>query len=344
MGTPKNILVIGYFGYSTNQLDGQTIKTRNIYKLLQDNNNNVDYYDTQSFQDSKLSLFSLIYKILHYKNIIIIPAGNALKFIFPFLFVISKLFFKNVVLIPVGGWLSWYIKKKKVLIYMLKNIKAVLPQTAYEVDNLIRLYNMNNVFYFPNFRLSNFTPSFEHKASGLKLVYFARIHKMKGLDVVFYIANRLIKENPNNNILIDFYGQINEPDKEFFLENVTRYNNVSYKGVLEPNEIYDKLSTYDVMLFPTRYIEEEGFPGSILDGYMSGVPVIASNWRHSKEFVKDGYSGFICDIENLESFYEKVILLYNSHDRLFEMKKHAFKESAKYSGKRAYETIIHLIK
>ena len=30
----KKILVIGYFGYKSNQLDGQTIKTRNVYKLI----------------------------------------------------------------------------------------------------------------------------------------------------------------------------------------------------------------------------------------------------------------------------------------------------------------------
>ena len=29
----KNIFIIGAFGYSNNQLDGQTIKTRNVYDL-----------------------------------------------------------------------------------------------------------------------------------------------------------------------------------------------------------------------------------------------------------------------------------------------------------------------
>ena len=31
----KKVLVLGYFGYRSNQLDGQTIKTRNIMRLLQ---------------------------------------------------------------------------------------------------------------------------------------------------------------------------------------------------------------------------------------------------------------------------------------------------------------------
>ena len=30
----NKVLVIGAFGYENNQLDGQTIKTRNVYNLL----------------------------------------------------------------------------------------------------------------------------------------------------------------------------------------------------------------------------------------------------------------------------------------------------------------------
>lgn len=30
------ILVLGYFGYQTNQLDGQTVKTRDLYRLAKE--------------------------------------------------------------------------------------------------------------------------------------------------------------------------------------------------------------------------------------------------------------------------------------------------------------------
>ncbi len=56
----RRILVLGYFGYLNNQLDGQTIKTRNIYELLllkTSDNISVNIYDTQQYKCSKLLSF-----------------------------------------------------------------------------------------------------------------------------------------------------------------------------------------------------------------------------------------------------------------------------------------------
>ena len=32
----SKVLVLGYFGYQTNQLDGQTVKTRDVYRLAKE--------------------------------------------------------------------------------------------------------------------------------------------------------------------------------------------------------------------------------------------------------------------------------------------------------------------
>ncbi len=77
-------------------------------------------------------------------------------------------------------------------------------------------------------------------------------------------------------VIIDIYGPIyNEYLTEFEEECQNSSENLNYKGVLQPDEIYQVLSEYDLMLFPTQYYTE-GFPGSILDAYISGLPVIAS--------------------------------------------------------------------
>ena len=59
----KKVLVIGYFGHNKNQLDGQTVKTRDVYRLVNEQTNgDVDYYDTEDFQYSKLSIFKMFWK------------------------------------------------------------------------------------------------------------------------------------------------------------------------------------------------------------------------------------------------------------------------------------------
>lgn len=51
----KKVLVLGYFGYLTDQLDGQTVKTRDVYRLAKEQltDCDVEYFDTQSLQKSK---------------------------------------------------------------------------------------------------------------------------------------------------------------------------------------------------------------------------------------------------------------------------------------------------
>lgn len=336
----KRILIVGFFGFKNNQLDGQTVKTRNVYYLMRERKKSVDFFDTQLVQSSKTSLLDLLWKLLVAKHIIIIPAGNMLKKVFPFVFIVSKLLGKKVIYIPVGGWLSWYIKDKRLIQYMLGHITAILPESNDEVMALTNDYGFHHVVKFPNFRISAFTPTFMKTGEdkSLRILFLARIHKMKGLDIMFYLAEK-IKVNRLQNVIIDFYGPFNEEDRAYFQENVNKYDFVSYKGVLSPENINHIVSQYDVMVFPTRWIHDEGFPGSILDAYMSGVPVVASNWCHSKEFVNNGFSGFICDINRPEEFYERLEELKNDPVLLMQMKKNAFEESQKYSADSAFKII-----
>lgn len=332
----------GYFGYKSNQLDGQTVKTRNVYMMLKSRLGTTDYFDIQNLHYSKCSVFEMFQKLLKAGTVVIIPASNALKWIFPIVFVFSKICCKTIVFIPVGGWLSWFLKDRKILCRMVSKVNVVLPQTMDEVNALRKMYKWRNVEYFPNFRIAPAICLPPCQNDSLRLVFFARIHKMKGLDVVFYIANKLQQEAFD--ITIDFYGQINEPDRKYFEEELVKNPNTKYKGFLQPNQIYEELRRYDVLLFPTRYINDEGFPGTILDGYMSGIPVIASNWCHAHEFVNDGCCGFICDIKDLDSFYEKVIYLNEHRDVLMRMKENAYKESKKYSDEAAFNIMKNYLR
>ena len=89
----KSILVLGYFGYSTNQLDGQTVKTRDIYKLVESQaKGKVDYYDTEDFKYHKLSIFKMFWKVIRCRTLLYLPAHNNLKAIFPIIYVLSVLF------------------------------------------------------------------------------------------------------------------------------------------------------------------------------------------------------------------------------------------------------------
>ncbi|MBP1629399.1 MAG: glycosyltransferase [Bacteroidetes bacterium] len=337
----KKILVVGYFGYKTNQLDGQTVKTRNIYELFLRQNQRVNYIDTQTLRsEGFISLFNSLKKIITCNIFIYLPAHNNLKYLFPLFFILSKCFRFKIIYIVVGGWLVEFISNKPLHRFFLKNIFQIFTENQLMNRQLSEKYKIFNSTKIPNFRYGDFIPKIkilnEHK---LKIVFMARINKKKGLDIVFSIADLILKNKYHNQISIDFYGPINQEDNEYFKSNLNKYDFICYNGVIQPDTIPNTLNNYDILLFPTHYYTE-GFPGSILDSYRAGIPVIVSKWKHADEFVIDGETGFIVPFDNnVDYIWSKIIFIYNNPRVLFEMKNKAYIESLKYTSEVAWEII-----
>jgi glycosyltransferase involved in cell wall biosynthesis len=339
----KRVLVLGYFGLSVNQLDGQTIKTRSVHALLKSRENEIEYlecFDTQQFKYSVFSPLKMIWKIFQSNIIVYIPAHNNLKYLFPFIYLISKLKRIDILYVVVGGWLAEYLQKKKFHINLLSNIKGIFPQTN-QLSNILReQYHFNNIVYFPNFRIHSFVPSFAQREDDVfKIVFMARIIKLKGVDTIFRLANHLKDFNKNcHKIIIDFYGPIPKEEKDYFYKEIENLDFVSYKGILEPEQIHSMLNKYDLLVLPTRY-PGEGFPGTILDAYISGIPVVASKWKYIPEFVDHGNTGFLYDLNKEDELYGFVEKLFEDRTLLLKMKRNAFEKSKEFSSESAWHII-----
>jgi glycosyltransferase involved in cell wall biosynthesis len=341
----KKILVIGYFGYESDQLDGQTIKTRSIYFLLESHKaelkRDIIFFDTEQFKSSWSYFFILLYKITISEKIYYIGGSKNLKYIFPIIFLISKFLRINIHFVVVGGWLYDFLKSKPIHRFFLSKLKCIYSQTSLLTQLLTKNYGFNNVVKLNNFRI---LLPFRKKRQGdkysrtKKLVYMGRVTPEKGLRTVFMIQKH-IPQIFINNISIDVYGPISKDyEDEFFLKIKNSNNFVKYMGVLYPDKIYDTLSTYDLMLFPTRYFTE-GFPGSILDAYIAGIPVIASNWKYANEFVVDNVSGIIVPFGDDEAFIKAVFNVVCDPDLLAILKIGASEQAHKYSSNAAWQVI-----
>jgi glycosyltransferase involved in cell wall biosynthesis len=334
----NRILVLGYFGYVTNQLDGQTIKTRSIYNLLKNKDKyigSIKIFDSQSFQQNKLYILKMFWLILLCDKLVYIPAQNNLTYLFPFIYIICNIKHIDILYIVVGGWLPDYLRTKKLHVYLLKKIRGIFCESNLLRDTLIQRYQFDNVSSLHNFRIHSFVPSVKPMKDDFKIVFMARINRMKGIDAVFRLAERMEAQHDKKfPISIDFYGPIEPKDKIFFRDQIEKYPIVSYKGILAPEQIYDTLTTYDLSILPTKY-PGEGFPGTILDSYISGLPVIVSNWKNIPEFVDEGKTGYVYNLNNEEEFYYYVDKLYKNRKLLFEMKQNAYEKSKMYSSERA---------
>ena len=65
---------------------------------------------------------------------------------------------------------------------------------------------------------------------------------------------------------------------------------IRYAGTADSDKSVQILKDYFVLLFPTRFFTE-GIPGTIIDAYAAGVPVIASRWESFSDIVKENVTG-----------------------------------------------------
>lgn len=338
----RKFLVIGYLGFVTNQLDGQTIKTRNIYELLRSKSENfysVSHFDTQEFQKNKLLIFKMVWRILMCDELIYLPGENNLKFLFPIIFFFCKLKRIDILYFVIGGWLAEFLRHKKLHVFFLKKIKGIFAESEQLTNKLENSYQFHNISTFPNFRMHKFVPSFRNNHNTFKIVYMSRVTRMKGIDAVFRLAKHMEERYKKEaSISIDFFGPIEKLDEGYFKEQVGKYQMVTYRGALEPEHINSTLDVYDLFVLPTKY-SGEGFPGAILDAYISGLPVIVSNWKYLPEFVDVGKTGYIFDLDKEEQFYDYVEKLYLDRDLLLTMKHNAFEKSKMYTAEVAWEIL-----
>lgn len=336
------LLIFGYFGNISDQLDGQTVKTRAIYNLLRaKSQSDVTFADSQEFRHNFKSIIKFLNDLVHCDTLLWLPAQNNLKYLFPAIWIMSKLFRFDIIYIVVGGWLSVFLENLSFHRNKLKGIKAILLENRLSVKELQTKYGFTNLDVIPNFREVAPKPKIESTGEGLKLVFMARVNKMKGLDVIAEVASRL----QGQNVSIDIYGPIFADDEPYFkAELIDRYPSIKYYGALQPDEIYDILVKYDAMLFPTHYYTE-GFPGSIMDAYRSGLPVIATNWKHAHEFIEDGITGYIVDFENpVDEIVNRINRFDSDRELLCQMKKAAYQESLKYTPDEAWSILERYLK
>ena len=324
-----------HFGYLNNQLDGQTIKTRNIHQLLQlklSKDNEIYIFDTQCFKHSKFSFLNMLWKIFRCNRLVYLPAENNLKYLFPIIFVLCWLIRSKILYFVVGGWLVEFLESKRLHVVLLSNVQAILSESNDLSNSLTKHYHLKNVITFPNFRIHSFTPTFVQNKDFFRIVFMARINRMKGIDYVFnlaeYLENIHIGKKP---IIIDFYGPVEKKDEEYFHTQLNKHNILSYRGILQPEDIYKTLNNYDLMVFPTKYYTE-GFPGTVLDAYISGLPIVATHWKHATDFIIQDKTGYIVPFENSEKdFINSVLKIYKDDNLSLKMKQNAYERSKNYS-------------
>ena len=192
-----------------------------------------------------------------------------------------------------------------------------------------------NVSQVPNFKPIPYYPKHVGGGEKRRFVFLSRIMPEKGCDYIIEAAKMLNDRGYAQKYEIDFYGKVAESYNEVFERKVEDLSNVNYAGFLNlrENAGYDKLANYDIMLFPT-YWKGEGFAGVLIDAFISGVPIIASDWAHNRQFLADNETALFVPVHDVEALFLKMQQCIDGVYPLEKMSSRCQEEAQKYDVNR----------
>lgn len=339
--------IIGFFATGLSKAGGQEAKTCAISRAICEKygENNVFKVDTTGWKKNPFRLLcGLIKLVIYCENIIILPAQNSLKIFVHILIPLNLVFHRKIFYSVIGGWLPDYIKNKNLLIKKLKKLTCIFVETVSMKKNL-SLRGINNVEVVPNFKYLSLNSNQERKSHEipLKLCTFSRVMKEKGIEDIVDVVKKINKSHNICVLTLDIYGKIDDSYVDTFNDLCMSFPSyINYVGMVEPDESVDIIKNYSVLVFPTRYYTE-GIPGTIVDAYMAGVPVITSLWGNYEEVFIDGITGYGYEFNNvgdLENILKKLLL---NPSVLDQMNINCLNEAKKYLPENAMKTIFKMI-
>ena len=343
----KRVCVIGHFGLGEELLNGQTIKTKIVTKELerQLGKKQVMKIDTHGGIKALVRLpFQVLSALKNCKNVIILPAHNGLRIITPLLLIENKLFRCQLHYVVIGGWLPSFVESKKILRRQLKQFNHIYVETS-TMKKALQKQGFKNIVIMPNCKELHILDESElvyNSSEPFKLCTFSRVMKEKGIEDAVNAVKAVNEKLGRVVYELDIYGQVDSEQVEWFDELKKEFPEfVHYKGLVPFDKTVEVIKNYYLLLFPTRFFTE-GIPGTIIDAYAAGVPVVASKWESYSDIINRS-----CGIVypwNDNTAFQKVLekLLYDK-EIVFSLKSNVIKQANRYLPPSALEQLIQRV-
>ena len=333
------IVVIGNFRDSVN---GQSIRSRNIVDLLKKTENELYVFDTGNPAILLIKLPVIAYRLTFSKRVVVMLGRNGVHTLLPIILTISKVVRTPLIFVPIGGWLDELVNRVPFLSFVFNNCHCILPQTDRLARSLYKNLTKPKILVLPNFRVINHMPFKRNEASRnsgkyFKVIFHARVTKDKGAWLLLDMAEK-IEAMGITDVCFDIFGPIDPDDSAEFISKIDLLKNVFLKGSISTAKLYSILPGYNLSILPTFY-PGEGFPGTVLDAYNNGVPVLTTRWLDIPSYVEEGKTGFLCEPNSLESLLNVFLKVYKEKDSLCA-KKHYIKQYSKKFSYRKAEKIL----
>ncbi|WP_019679566.1 glycosyltransferase family 4 protein [Ruminococcus flavefaciens] len=330
----KKIAILGHFGGDQDFLDGQTVKTKILYNELKEKTDwDIQKIDTYWKRKNPIKLlFCTLSALIAKKDVIVLLSINGMKLFFPILSFFAKIWNVRIYHDVIGGSLDKYVEQYPKFKKYLNSFTVNWVETEI-LKNGLKNNGVLNCKVIPNFKKLNilseeelpdrFDPPF-------RFCTFSRVMKEKGIETAIKAIEEINREKGYEFCTLDIYGAVDNAYKKRFNAITAKTGKaISYCGLVPYDKSVDVLKDYYALLFPT-YWKGEGFPGTIVDAFSAGLPVVASDWNSNKEIISHCINGLLYPNVKIASLKDGIKNLIDNTDMVMKMKLNCIRDAKKY--------------
>lgn len=219
-----------------------------------------------------------------------------------------------------GSFPFW---KKVATKWVLSRCDVYLAQTKHLVEVAKTRDQIMHCFWFPTHRPMNRSlGSLRDRSVCRRFVYVGQVRAYKGIMELVQATERL-----NGDVTVDVYGPMfDDLPPDLFKDR----SHISYKGVLDRQDVVRVMQQYDASVLPTK-ANTEGYPGAIIESYAAGLPVIATACGAISEIVSET-SGILIEPGSVETLYQAMKKLSGDSELYAQLCRGAAERAGEFSA------------
>ena len=228
-----------------------------------------------------------------------------------------------------GAFDSYFLGSSKVIQLLIKKVLAGSHSNFFQTESLVGFFERYNqrTFFMPTSRIPKAIP--RSKRYSKRFVYIGRICQAKGIPELVDAFNEIADDGFN----LSIYGNI---DSDIDHSELSGF----YKGLLDPSDVQHTIQDYDVLILPSKW-NYEGFPGVIIESFLTGTPVVASAIGGIAELVEDNYNGILISRVSAQTIIAAVKSI--NAEMHCEMAKNCSKHAKRYNAELVYSDYLKSI-
>lgn len=340
------IFICGAFDFKGMSTGGQPVKTRELYFALcaAIGKEKIIFLDTVGWKKNPINLImQFFFNAYKSRSVIMLPAHNGVIVFSRLLTIAKKVFGCKIYYDVIGGWLPDKLRANNMLLNQLKFFNSIWVETNV-MKNTLNNLGLANIEVVRNFKRLTPIPVSEigkKYSSELRMCLFSRVMKEKGVEDAIHAVEE-INSSTNHRVILDIYGQVDDRYFETFNELKGNFpKEIKYCGVVNPSDSVGILKNYDLLLFPTLYLTE-GLPGTIIDAYAAGLPVIASRWNSFSDIVDENKTGLGFELGNYRELVDCILWASSHRDQLSTMRLNCIMKAKEFLPETVINQLIEM--